>query len=53
MCMGFAPLHFAAMADSLEVFDCLESHGAGLEVRDTAGRNMIDISVATKLFGVM
>lgn len=49
--LRLAPLHFAVMADSLEVFDCLESHGADLEVRDTTGRNMIDIVIATKIVG--
>jgi hypothetical protein len=37
----------------LKFFDCLESHGADLEVRDTTGRNIIGISVAIKLVGVM
>lgn len=49
--LGLLPLHFAAMADSFEIFDCLESHGADLEVRDTTGRNMIDILIATKIVG--
>lgn len=51
--LGLAPLHFAAMADSLEGFKCLESHGADLELRDTTGRNMIDMVIATKLVGNM
>ncbi len=34
---GLTPLHFAAMADSLEHFKCLESHGTDLELRDTTG----------------
>jgi ankyrin repeat protein len=31
---GLAPIHIAAMIDSLEAFKCLESHGANLSLRD-------------------
>jgi hypothetical protein len=36
-----APIHFAAMSDSLEAFKCLESHGANLSLRDGSGRDMM------------
>jgi len=36
-----APIHFAAMLDSLESFKCLESHGADLSLTDGKGRNMM------------
>jgi hypothetical protein len=37
-----APIHFAAMLDSLEAFKFLESHGANLSLTDGQGRNMMD-----------
>lgn len=37
-----APIHFAAMSDSLESFKCLESHGANLSLTDGEDRNMMD-----------
>jgi hypothetical protein len=36
-----APIHFAAMSDSLEAFKCLESHGANLSQTDGNGRDMM------------
>jgi hypothetical protein len=36
-----APIHFAAMLDSLESFKCLESNGADLSLTDGRGRNMM------------
>ena len=39
---GLAPIHFAAIADSLESFKCLESHGADLELVDDTGGNIMD-----------
>jgi hypothetical protein len=36
-----APIHFAAMLDSLESFKCLESHGADLSQTDGKGRDMM------------
>jgi hypothetical protein len=36
-----APIHFAAMLDSLELFKCLEGHGADLSRTDGKGRNMM------------
>jgi hypothetical protein len=36
-----APIHFAAMLDSLESFKCLESHGADLSLTDGEGQDMM------------
>jgi hypothetical protein len=40
---GLAPIHFAAITDSLMSFRCLERHGANLEMRDDKGRDIEDL----------
>jgi hypothetical protein len=39
---AIAPIHFAAMLDSLEMFKCLESHGADLSLTDDKSLNVIN-----------
>ena len=40
--LRLAPIHLAALSDSLEAFEFLESHGADLDLEDNTGRTMAD-----------
>lgn len=44
--LGLAPIHFAAIADSLDGFKCLKRLGANLELTDDKGRNITDFLVS-------
>jgi hypothetical protein len=43
--LRLAPIHFAALSDSLEAFKFLESHGADLDLKDNTGRTMADFLI--------
>jgi hypothetical protein len=46
--LGLAPIHFAAISDSVEAFKCLERHGADLEATDLQGRNIMDFLLSAR-----
>jgi hypothetical protein len=45
--LALAPIHFAALSDSLEAFKILENHGADLEMKDRRGQNMVDLALGS------